>query len=170
MASLHRSLGPVLCAIAACGMTLQLMSGCSNSAPARAKTVPVSGSVTFKGQPVEGAQVTFMGDGSVLPAVAVTDANGKFKCTTYSSGDGAIPGEHSVTVSKTVATALETPSNAETSGKGMERAMLRAQKGESQLAKPLNMVPEKYAKAATSPLHLTVKEGDANDFKIELTD
>jgi hypothetical protein len=114
--------------------------------------------------------VTFLGDGNVLPAIAVTDANGKFKCTTYNSGDGAIPGEHSVTVSKTVGTGLETPSDAETSGKGMERAMLRAQRGENQLPKPLNMVPEKYAQAATSPLHFTVKEGAANEFKIELTD
>jgi hypothetical protein len=152
------------------GMAIQFIAGCSNSAPGRAKTVPVSGSVTYKGQPVEGAQVTFLGDGNVLPAIAVTDANGKFKCTTYNSGDGAIPGEHSVTVSKTVTTGLETESITQRSEKGMERAMLRGQRGENQPPKPLNMVPEKYAQAATSPLHLTVKEGAANEFKIELMD
>jgi hypothetical protein len=147
------------------------VAGCgSDSAKAdRQKVTPVTGTVTYKNQPVAGATVTFRGDGKILPAVALTDAAGKFKCTTYDAGDGAIPGEHSVTVTKSVSNGPELPKPGVDGHKQMENAMLRGQRGEN-VPSTVHLVPEKYAEPASSPLHFTVKDGEPNDFNIELTD
>ena len=78
-----------------------LTIGCSKG-PAGPKTAPASGKVTYKNLPVEGATVSFVGDGKTAPAIAITDAAGEFILTTSRSGDGAVPGKHRVTVTKIV--------------------------------------------------------------------
>ena len=51
---------------------------------------PVSGTVTYKGQPVAGATVVFMGDGNTRPATAITAADGSYSLMTLdSAGDVA---------------------------------------------------------------------------------
>ena len=64
------------------------------------KRVPVSGSVTYKGKAVEGATVGFLCEGAPRMASGITDKDGKFTLTTYEPNDGAIPGKHTVTVTK----------------------------------------------------------------------
>ena len=69
-----------------------LAAGCGQS-----PTVKVSGTVTIKGQPAENVQVTFLpADGR--PSSGVTDAQGKFELSTFTNGDGAMPGEQTVTL------------------------------------------------------------------------
>src|SRR5207253_6972041 len=48
-------------------------------------TVPVSGKVTYKGQPVAQATVTFIGEGEARTAVAITDARGVYQLKTLDS-------------------------------------------------------------------------------------
>lgn len=65
-------------------------------------TAPVSGTVTCNGQPVPYAQVMFypkaQGDDKKVGKVGITNADeqGNFVMTTYSEGDGAVPGTHDV--------------------------------------------------------------------------
>ncbi len=137
-----------------------VMAGCSKGGPAGPKTTPVKGKVTYKSLPVEGATVSFLGDGKSAPAIAITDAAGQYILTTTKSGDGAVPGVHKVTVTKIVV-----PPN---SGKPKSTSMEEAAKSAAEPpAKPLHMLPERYASADTSGLEFTVKEG-ANDIPIEL--
>ncbi|MFG0335441.1 MAG: hypothetical protein ACF8TS_18945, partial [Maioricimonas sp. JB049] len=78
---------------------LPLLTGCSSSEPPpdRPETAPVTGTVMYQGEPVEGATVVFTPAGSqATGAVAKTDASGKFELMTYEPGDGAIPGKYQV--------------------------------------------------------------------------
>ena len=143
---------------------LALTVGCGAGDPQGPKTVPAKGKVTYKNAPVEGATVSFLGDGKSAPAVAVTDAAGEFILTTTRSGDGAVPGTHRVTVSKFVAP----PAKAQIGPMSMEDAAKTSK--EPPTSKPLSMLPEKYGMVNSSGLEFTVKEGDKNDFKIELTE
>jgi hypothetical protein len=139
------------------------MIGCSGGATGP-KTAPVKGKITYKKLPVEGATVSFLGDGKVPPAVAVTDAAGQYILTTTRSGDGAVPGVHKVTVTKIVAPpAAAKPKSGSMS---MEDAAKAAQEAP---AKPVSLLPERYASAETSGLQFTVKDG-TNDIPIDLTE
>ncbi len=66
----------------------------------RKPTAPVSVTVSYKGQPVEGALVQFVIVDN--PSVGITDASGKCSLKTYEAGDGAILGTNVVTITKTV--------------------------------------------------------------------
>lgn len=80
--------------------------GCSASGPAPAdpkKVVPVSGTVHVNGEPQAGVKVRlvpipFPADGRVtLVTIGRTDAEGKFKLTTYYQDDGAPVGDFGLT-------------------------------------------------------------------------
>jgi hypothetical protein len=87
-------------------MLLVAVSGCAPGS--KLKTVPVSGKVTFKGNPVSDATVTFMPPGETGQAVhaasAMTDAQGVYKLVTMETPtkplDGVPPGKYDVTVTK----------------------------------------------------------------------
>ncbi len=66
------------------------------------KPVPVTGKVVFQGKPVDGAMVTFLSkaEGTGRSASGQTAADGSFSLTTFKTGDGALPGDYIVTVSK----------------------------------------------------------------------
>lgn len=79
---------------------LAAAAGCSPSnGPEPREIVPAQGTLTYRGQPVTEAQLTFRGDDPSEPAFAVTDSHGKFRCMTNDSGEGMPPGEYVVTVS-----------------------------------------------------------------------
>src|SRR5687768_4946011 len=64
----------------------------------------VSGSVTYKGKPIEGATIIFFAQDEHLRAAGVpipegtTDASGRFDLTTYKPGDGAPAGDYGVSI------------------------------------------------------------------------
>ena len=141
-----------------------LLTGCSGDAGV--KTVKASGVVNYKGQPVADANVSFLGDGKIRPAIAVTGEDGTFVLTTVRSGDGAVVGTHMVTVSKTV----EPPTKSAPAGSmSMEDAALAAQETAKE-EKTLYLVPEKYSLPDTSGLTFEVKDGAENHFEINLED
>ena len=72
-------------------MSQFLTTGCSNNGPPPPKTYPVSGKVLYKGQPVAGASVVFLGGENTRPALGRTDANGHFDLTTSEAGDAPLP-------------------------------------------------------------------------------
>jgi hypothetical protein len=144
--------------IYAAAMGLSLLAGCGGGSVSG--TVPVTGKVTYKGQPVEGATVAFhsnSADGRV--AVATTGAGGVYELITLDS-KGALPGNYSVTVKKT-----ELPPEL-TRDVSMEEA---AAKANEPLPMPKELLPAKYAAPGTTPLEFEVKSG-SNTIDLTLED
>lgn len=87
--------------VAVCALLAVVTCGCSghlDGAP-QVDCVPVSGRVTYGGQPLVNYRVTFVPVDGRRAATGVTDADGKFVLSTNQSGDGAPPGECKVAVS-----------------------------------------------------------------------
>jgi hypothetical protein len=65
----------------------------------------VAGTVTYNGQPIEGATISFFAQDDALRAArtptpkGTTDASGQFQLTTYKKDDGAPAGSYKVAVS-----------------------------------------------------------------------
>ncbi|GAB6166712.1 hypothetical protein JCM19992_27120 [Thermostilla marina] len=144
--------------------------GCGGSGD-RPKTYPVEGTVTLNGKPVAGATVVFapvVGGGSESTPQAAqgkTDANGRYVLSTFETGDGAMPGEYTVIVTKY--DVQPTPGGPELeSEEGQMRAFLEAQQGGDDSG-TRNLLPAKYANAQTSGLQFTVKP-DHNTIDIPL--
>lgn len=77
---------------------VSLLVGCSE--PAGPETVPVSGTVTFNGEPLVGAQVVFSpAEGGARNAMGTTDAQGKYQLSMFGENDGTIIGPHTVSIS-----------------------------------------------------------------------
>jgi hypothetical protein len=76
-----------------------VLAGCWGTG--RPPTYPVTGTVTWKGKPVEGARVVFVPqDPGGQAAAGITDAQGRYRLTTFVEGDGALEGEYRVKVTK----------------------------------------------------------------------
>ena len=134
-----------------------LLIGCGESHDVAA----VTGTVTYKGQPVEGATVAFHGANAKVLATGTTDASGKFKLTSYAPGDGAAPGSYKVTVTK-----QQLSGKVATGPLSMEDA---AKQGATAV-KETNTLPVKYQAADTTPLNAMVEKGKPNDIPLALTD
>ncbi|RMF87778.1 MAG: hypothetical protein D6741_20100 [Planctomycetota bacterium] len=151
--------------------SMPFLLGCPRDS-GRPKTYPVEGVVTLNGEPVEGATVVFSpvggGEGETSPqaAQAKTDADGHYELSTFEAGDGAIPGEYAVIVTKY--DVKPTPGGPELeSEEGQMKAFLEAQQGGDDSA-VRNLLPAKYANAQTSGLKFTVKlERNSIDIKLE---
>jgi len=144
-------------------MLVLLFAGCGGSAvdPDRTETVPVTGTVTHNGEPVEGASVTFMAQSADgRGASGTTDASGEFTLTTFEPGDGAIPGSYRVKIAKTVVEG----------GPSEEEYQAAAARGMT-LPQPeaKEMLPVKYKDVNTSQLTAEVKEDDDKEFDFALT-
>ncbi len=89
------------------GVTLAVFgSALPGCGPGYPETFPVSGTVTLDGKPVPGAAVVFTPDQG-QQATGTTDDAGRFDLSTYELGDGALPGMHRVTVTKTTVESSE---------------------------------------------------------------
>ena len=137
------------------------ISGCG---PSRPDLVPVSGAVTFQGQPVVGAQVTFMAPNAARAAFGVTDAEGKFRLSTFGTEDGAVVGNHTVTVAKPTETSGGKTMSPDDPDGGYAAAMAQA------AARPAvkSELPAKYANPQTSGLTADVTSSGPNEFKLAL--
>jgi hypothetical protein len=127
--------------------------GCGGSD--RPATAPVSGVVLLDGNPVEGAAVMFMPVAGGRPAQGLTDAQGKFALTTFETNDGALLGDHKVSVTKmTITGATET-------AEGLSGTTDAGEIKETWL------VPQKYSLPDTSELTAKVEKGmPALEFKL----
>lgn len=141
-------------------VALGCLAGCSGKGGGGGlKTVPVTGTVTYKGAPAAGATVMFSpAAGKGAAAVGVTDSQGNFKLRAQGGAEGAVPGSYRVTVFKTEsAGATAEPVEAKIEGGGAP-------------AKPADQLPAKYKSAETSKLTAEVKPEGTNHFKFDLTD
>jgi hypothetical protein len=134
---------------------LALLVGCNSGSVSG--TVPVSGKVTYKGAPVEGAIITFVPEGEGRAATATTGAGGVFSLTTVDAS-GALPGKYKVTVDKVEYGAAGSPS------------MEEAARGNPAEGKANRVLPAKYADAASTPLAVEVPSGGKKDIDLPLVD
>jgi hypothetical protein len=131
----------------------------------------VSGKVLLDGKPIEGVMVQFLNKTSPRTAMGVTDASGQFKLTTYDTNDGAVVGDHIVTMTKQGsggAMNAELPSpavNPEEWKKQYEEKMFKSR----QQGPVPSQLPSKYGDPKTSGISRQVIEGDPNVFTFELT-
>ncbi|MDX1969272.1 MAG: hypothetical protein SFV23_18995 [Planctomycetaceae bacterium] len=86
-----------------CGLLLTGLLGCGGDG--RPRLIPVSGTVTLDGNPLEGAIVGFQPIADAKekfqrPPGGITDAAGKFVLGTYDKTDGAPVGKYKVVIQK----------------------------------------------------------------------
>ena len=133
----------------------------------RPDLVPVSGVVTYQGQPLANAEVVFQNDKAPRAAVGTTDAQGKFRLQSYENFDGAVPGDHVITVSKIQADAAISGADVDDPSAAYGGGMDAAASGDmSAISK--SELPDKYADPATSNLKETVTKEGPNEFEINL--
>jgi hypothetical protein len=135
-----------------------MVGGCS-SGTRRAPTYPVTGTVTMKGQPLEGATVVFVpAEGSSQEAASgITDAAGKFKLSTFLADDGSQEGEYRIKVSKFD---IKKPTKEEQDKYISIEEEQKMQFGDEKPTPPAkNLLPPKYANEASSGFTYTVKKG-----------
>lgn len=142
-----------------------LLAGCGGSG--RPDVVPAGGTVTYEGEPLANASVTFT-PASGPPAVGTTDAQGKF---TLRSGtqDGAVPGTHKVSVFAVDAqfTPPDNLPDPETDPEGYHTAVEEAMNENPPSSKLL--IPQRYTRPVTSGLSFDITEGGENQFDVKLT-
>lgn len=132
------------------------VTGCGQSGP---KTGQATGVVTYKGQPVEGANVMFSPttQGQGVAAMALTDAAGKFTLQTAQGKAGAVPGEYAVMITKTemVPTGEKVP---------------KPEGGTEDVMTTKHLLPEKYRFPTSTPLKVKIEDGKVNEFQFNLED
>ena len=131
---------------AVCGLAVAALvfAGCGQS-----ETVAVTGTVTMKGQPVDKAEVLFNPKHGRF-AMGVTDSAGHFTLSTAKPGDGAVPGEYTVTLGE-----YYPPDQPPKPPRGGGFLPSR--------------FATKYADPGTSPLNVKVERGQKNDFTFDVT-
>jgi len=148
--------GRLAAVLALCSLTL----GCSGSA-GRPPLARVSGTVTHNGKPVTSGSVVFtpVGDSQGAGARIATgqiESDGSYTLTTYDTGDGAVLGQHIVTV--------------ESHGTGEDIKKLNVKPdGKIAYKLPKTTIPDKYNKPDRTPLKHTVEAG-SNKIDIDLKD
>lgn len=125
--------------------------GCSNKSDRDAGTVPVSGKVTYNGQPLEGATVTFISDTGSTPGAAMSGPDGAYTLRVK-------PGSYTITVSKL-------SGMVDTREMTMEEAMANANKP---VEEPKETLPAKYQSLTESGLKFEVKQSGENKFDVSL--
>ncbi len=131
--------------------------GCGGSGPSGPLLGEVAGVVTYKGQPLAQASVTFFPtEPGARPAVGVTDGSGRYRLATSGQQSGALTGPCQVAI------LLRAPYDGPVPD-GMSPAYAKEQF--QNLGKPL--IPEKYFSAQTSGLTADVKPGrNVHDFQL----
>jgi hypothetical protein len=116
----------------------------------------VSGVVTLDGVPVPNASVMFIPAAGGRPASGITDASGHFQLKTFEKDDGALLGEHKVTVTCVETTGFQETADGLSGGVSPEGI------------KQTWITPQKYSLPETSGLTQTVEKRNP-EVKLELT-
>jgi hypothetical protein len=123
------------CSVLAALAGLVTLAGCNSSGP-----VPVTGRLTYKGNPVPSTMVTFIPDDGGRPSHGVTDDDGKFALKYSRNQMGVTRGGHAVFLKYDVS---------------MDEELHKIQ---PKAGKELKAVIAKYSDPKTSGLHYDVTE------------
>jgi hypothetical protein len=142
--------------------------GCGGDDSGLQSRYKVSGTVTYKGQPVPKGSIVFEPTNPPMPAGRVANgsiANGSYSLTTSTPNDGALPGEYKVII---LSSSLDVAEVAKAQGHGGllhqgDESHVKALKGAT------NPLPQKYAQSDKTPEKRTVK-AQSNTIDFDLTD
>lgn len=132
--------------------------------------LPASGTVTYQGKPVEGALVSFLGEGNLLGS-GTTDAAGKYTISTNGK-PGATPGKNQVAITKQSGTGSAPQARPKSSTMPSPEEIQKMQaemKSSMSGAKVEHLLPVKYADPAQSGFTADVAAGKAT-FDFTLTE
>jgi hypothetical protein len=178
MHSHSRSLAPLAMSL------LLLTAGCGSPDPS-ATCVAVSLTVTYKGQPVEDAQVTFTANGEgARTCQGVTDESGRAVLGTFGVDDGAQPGPYKVSISKSAEggsdsglsdpalAGIDTVGGNAAGGQIMDptQAYRDQMNSDGSIKEAKSKLPAKYVNPETSGVAFKVESSGSNDFKVDLKD
>jgi hypothetical protein len=126
------------------------------------KRFPVSGKVTYKGQPLTSGTINFLPEdpNTGRPAVGEIQPDGSFQLTTQTPGDGAMGGKYKVSISAYEVDKSQGASPPQ-GGVADQVAVARAQRK--------SLIPEKYSATDVSGLAATVGPGSTS-FQFDLKD
>lgn len=156
----------------ASALAVCVLSGCGG--PDTPPVAAAGGVVTYKGAPVEGARIMFHPvEGGARTSYGTTDASGRFKMSTFGTGDGALLGRHKVAISK-VDVAEKQLSQQDIDA--MQKRGISAMPGYDSMMgvggktaeKPKMLIPEKYADKEQSGIEAEVVADGANEFTFNL--
>jgi hypothetical protein len=138
--------------------------GCGGGTEGRLPTFKVTGTVKYKGEAVEGADVILQFAEHNRASFGRTNASGEFTLGTYENKDGALAGSAVVTVSKWEELP---PSNVPVAGDpGYDPS-----KAEAPEPKPKLLLPKKYADFKTTDLKVVIDANSKNPpLNLELQD
>lgn len=145
-----------------CVLTAALPIGCGPAGGKRPPLGKVHGTITYNGKPVPRGTVTFTpvagakGNPSGMPAIGQIQSDGSYELTTFDTGDGAVLGQHSVTITSQT----EAPEPMKTMPPPDEAI---------KYVKANRLLPEKYSDPKETPLKYTVDAGE-NTIDIPLKD
>jgi hypothetical protein len=125
----------------------------------RPKLARVTGKVSYKGKALDKGEVIFTpekdkGGASGLVATGKIESDGTFTLTTFDTDDGAILGQHVVTVNVPM--------------QDIKELNKPRPDGSIPYILPKPGIPEKYLRGDSSPLRYTVDDVPLNKFEIEL--
>jgi hypothetical protein len=111
-------------------------------------------------------------------SVGLTDASGKYELSTFTSSDGAVPGQYKVSIVKVdpasaAKAAASTPPPGQLASGDIDNTTYAPPAAGSvgsggAPAGPKNLIPAKYATADTSGLRATVSESGPNENNFDL--
>ncbi|HJT32406.1 MAG TPA: carboxypeptidase-like regulatory domain-containing protein [Pirellulales bacterium] len=148
-------------------------------------TYPVTGKVTYKGDPVAGASISYASKNPDAPkAGATTNSDGEFSLSTYVSPTevlkGAPPGDYQVVIVKQISQVKSDEANVDLANATMEQRQehMRKQWAAQQQRspenktppKPKSAIPEKYSTIEKTDLKATVVSGANDPVEFKLTD
>jgi hypothetical protein len=138
-------------------------SGCGSRGP-----VPATGVLTWEdGTPVAKAAIVFVPkDKAGKRAAGPTKDDGSFELTTSRAGDGAVPGEYTVLVTKLDA-GFEIPAGISKTDVGKLMAEFAKQRETAKEVASASPFPAMYAREETSPLSATVEVGKKIELKLK---
>ena len=140
------------------------LAGCGTSVDGRLPTFKVSGTVTYKGRPLEAADVILQFAEHDKASFGRTNASGQFTLGTYENADGALAGEALITVTKWEVFPPSSEPIAGEPGYDPSKAYLSEKEGKL-------LVPKKYSSFATSGLKAVIDASDKNPpLTLELVD
>ncbi len=141
-------------------LMLGLLIGCGGSD--HDETAIVTGKVTYQGKPVTKGRIVFYPTNG-RPAIGAIQSDGTYSLTTFEPGDGALLGNHRVTITASESVGGSPPAT------GFMDEIMKASKGQGQTpGKTVWLVPEKYSNRKSSKLQAEVVSGsNTRDFNLD---
>jgi hypothetical protein len=149
-----------IAAISSAAVLIVVGCGDNTGLPAR---YPVSGTVTYKGAPVEKGSITFEPTSADARHASGAITDGSYTLTTLAENDGAMPGDYKVVIISTELDTSEIQARSKGGAAHHDEAFAKAVK----TAK--NLVPKKYGRSDTSGLTAKV-EAKSNTLDFDLKD